>query len=344
MTDLSRDARSLVARARGNDGPSPQDRARIRAKLEPAWAAGIDRASAASSPELLRRWATAKALVLLAVVSWSPSQPQPAASSEHLPPIAAGVAGVPVKPAAPSPDVSPAPLSASASAPVQLEAAAVRASGQLAQARRSTRASAHGLSHGVEAAGNSVARATDPQATLPNPKLPSAGTSAAAAKLASATNTRGAVGSTGATRSTSGVAPSTPSTPSTPAAPARPTTPSTPAAPTRTTVALVNPQNQTAPTQSRTEFKPQAIDDELAWIGAAQEALQNHQPSLALRLVEQHSFRFPDGALTQERLVVHTLALCALERFTAARRMLEVLAQRAPDAPILARVRSNCGL
>jgi len=332
MTDLSRDARSLVARARGNDGPSLQDRARIRAKLEPAWAAGIDRASAASSPELLRRWATAKALVLLAIASWSPSQPQPPASSEHLPPIAAGVAEVPVKPAAPSPEVSPAPLSASASAPVQLEAAAVRASGQLAQARRSTRASAHGLSHGAEAAGNSVARATDPKATLPNPKLPSAATSAAAAKLASATNTSGAVGSTGATRSTSGVAPSTP---------ARPTRQ---AAPTRAMVALVNPQNQTAPTQSRTEFKPQAIDDELAWIGAAQEALQNHQPSLALRLVEQHSFRFPDGALTQERLVVHTLALCALERFTAARRILEVLAQRAPDAPILARVRSNCGL
>jgi hypothetical protein len=98
-----------------------------------------------------------------------------------------------------------------------------------------------------------------------------------------------------------------------------------------------------APVQSGTEFKPQPIDGELAWLGAAQEALQNHKPSLALRLVEEHSFRFPDGALTQERLVVHTLALCALERFTAARRMLEVLAERAPDAPILARVRSNCG-
>jgi hypothetical protein len=153
--------------------------------------------------------------------------------------------------------------------------------------------------------------------------------SAPAAKLAFATNTPGEIGSIGATRNKSAAAPSTPSLPNTP---------------TRTPVARVNPQNQTAPTQSRTEFKPQAIDDELAWIGAAQEALQNHQPSLALRLVEQHSFRFPDGALTQERLVVHTLALCALERFTAARRMLEVLAQRAPDAPILARVRSNCGL
>jgi hypothetical protein len=96
--------------------------------------------------------------------------------------------------------------------------------------------------------------------------------------------------------------------------------------------------------QSSTDFKPQAIDDELAWIGAAQEALQNHKPSLALRLVEEHGFRFPDGALTQERLVVHTLALCALERFTAARRMLSVLEERAPDAPIVARVRSTCGL
>jgi hypothetical protein len=140
------------------------------------------------------------------------------------------------------------------------------------------------------------------------------------------------VGSTGAARSESAVAPRTPTSPPTP-------TPDASAA-----IALVNPRNRAAPTQSRSEFKPQAIDDELAWIGAAQEALQNHQPSLTLRLVEQHSFRFPDGALTQERLVLHTLALCALERFTAARRMLEVLEERAPDAPIVARVRSNCGL
>jgi hypothetical protein len=109
-------------------------------------------------------------------------------------------------------------------------------------------------------------------------------------------------------------------------------------------LALTAPQDHKVPAQTGKEFKPQAIDDELAWIGAAQEALQNHRPSQALQLVEQHSFRFPDGALTQERLVVHTLALCALERFSAARRMLAVLEERAPDAPIVARVRSTCGL
>jgi hypothetical protein len=89
---------------------------------------------------------------------------------------------------------------------------------------------------------------------------------------------------------------------------------------------------------------PQPIDDELALLGDAQQALKAGRPSAALQLVEQHAFRFPQGALIQERMVVHTLALCALHRMSAARTTFELLTQRAPEAPILARVRRNCGL
>jgi hypothetical protein len=335
MTDLSRDARSLVARARVHEGPSPQDRARIRAKLEPAWAAGLDQVSPAAANGLARRWPLAKALVLLAVASWSPSQPQQRTAVDRVPPPAAAAADIPAQLSPPTRDASERALSARPSERVPLVTADVRASGQLAATRQSNRAAARradrallrGASARSEAeaaegmAGDLHSHASDPQAVSSETKLESA------PKLSSARKSSGGqVGATSATRGTSALTHFTPETP------------------TRDAAALERPQNQAAPAQSPTEFKPQPIDDELAWIGAAQEALQNHKPSLALRLVEQHSFRFPDGALTQERLVVHTLALCALERFTAARRMLEVLEQRAPDAPIVARVRSNCGL
>jgi hypothetical protein len=90
-------------------------------------------------------------------------------------------------------------------------------------------------------------------------------------------------------------------------------------------------------------FAPQRIDDELTWLSAAQDALRNHKPSSALRLVQEHAFRFPQGALASERVAVHALALCALSRKAAAREVLADLEQRSPNSPLLARVRRNCG-
>jgi hypothetical protein len=98
------------------------------------------------------------------------------------------------------------------------------------------------------------------------------------------------------------------------------------------------------PTISDRSFAPQAIDDELAWLGAAQEALRTGHPSRALALVQQHAFRFPRGALAPERVAVQALALCALERKEAARTVLADLALRAPSSPLVARVRRSCGL
>lgn len=86
-----------------------------------------------------------------------------------------------------------------------------------------------------------------------------------------------------------------------------------------------------------------AIDDELALLGDAQDALRAGQPERALRLVQSHGFRFPNGALAQERMTVHVLALCALSRPNSARQVYAQLRRSVADAPVLERVRADCG-
>jgi len=87
----------------------------------------------------------------------------------------------------------------------------------------------------------------------------------------------------------------------------------------------------------------QEVDEELALLGAAQDALQAGKPSSSLQLVQQHAFRFPRGALARERLTVEALALCALQRKSSARQVLNELERRAKGSPVLARVRADCG-
>jgi hypothetical protein len=104
------------------------------------------------------------------------------------------------------------------------------------------------------------------------------------------------------------------------------------------------PSTSEAPDVRAKAFVPEAIDDELSWLGAAQEALRQHEPTRALQLVQEHAFRFPRGALAQERRAVQVLALCALQRKQAARSVLHELEQRAPSSPLVAGIRRNCGL
>ncbi|MET0387952.1 MAG: hypothetical protein ABW321_18415 [Polyangiales bacterium] len=99
-----------------------------------------------------------------------------------------------------------------------------------------------------------------------------------------------------------------------------------------------------APAKRAHELTPQAIDDELQWVGAARDALDRGQPSRALGLVQQHAFRYPQGALALERRAVQALALCALNRRTPARSVLADLQRLAPTSPLVARVRQRCEL
>ena len=303
MTDLSRDARSLIGRARAHEGPSPQDRARMRAKLAPQWKAAAAAALAPPAAQAPARntwtWASiAKTIVLLAVAAWNPVPPSAAKTVPSLGPSAIEPAvaanhdapqGSAALPAANDAPADPSPLAA---------APRVRASGQGSRARARP-----------AAAGGSSRQAAESPVT---------------ARVQAPSRTRADAVSGQAIADESGTV----------------TSPSV----ARSTLVSDALDRRSPPELAPEQFQPQPLDDELAWIGAAQEALRNHKPSQALRLAEQHGFRFPQGALTQERLVVHTLALCALERFDAARRMLAVLEERAPGAPIVARVRSNCGL
>jgi hypothetical protein len=88
---------------------------------------------------------------------------------------------------------------------------------------------------------------------------------------------------------------------------------------------------------------PGSLQAELRLLGAAQDALHANQPGRALQLVQQHEQRFPRGALTRERLSVQALALCGLQRTASARLAFDELMHLAPDAPVLARIRTECG-
>jgi hypothetical protein len=61
-------------------------------------------------------------------------------------------------------------------------------------------------------------------------------------------------------------------------------------------------------------------------------------------LLQEHAFRFPAGALIEERMAMQALALCALQRRTAAQIVLSNLAARDTQSQLLPRVRSRCGL
>jgi hypothetical protein len=95
--------------------------------------------------------------------------------------------------------------------------------------------------------------------------------------------------------------------------------------------------------ESAEVFVPDPIADEVSLLGAAQKALRAGQPTRAMNYIQQHAFRFPTGALSQERSAVHALTLCALDRKTAARQVFDDLRGRAPSAAVLARIRHDCG-
>jgi hypothetical protein len=99
-----------------------------------------------------------------------------------------------------------------------------------------------------------------------------------------------------------------------------------------------------APEQGGPSVELQPIDDELELLTSAQDALRRGRPSQALRLVQQHAFRFPRGALARERSVVQALALCAQGRSSAARVIIDDMKQRSPASPLLTSVRRACGL
>jgi hypothetical protein len=346
MSELSPEARALVAHERERGGPTHADRARVRARLEPTWAAragqraaGADNATAGQLGVRLSRILLSTALLSFSFLS-SEAPADRELSREAQPKAAESRAGV----AGTTASTALAQLAGGTSdSPAQRTAGADSLRPPLEGTARDGRSEAEPrplhATRGASAKHNPVA-----------PRRPTP----ANARHASAMVLDEPAASARQLQAESASERATTALPTASAAELRATHAAQNAArrPRRAQASIaagaagqsMRDAPGEAPDVSAQALIPEAIDDELSWLGAAQEALRRHEPTRALQLVQEHAFRFPRGALAQERRAVQVLALCALQRKQAARAVLHELAQRAPSSPLVAGIRRNCGL
>lgn len=91
------------------------------------------------------------------------------------------------------------------------------------------------------------------------------------------------------------------------------------------------------------ETKKSSFDDELALMQKAQAALGAGNPQGALALLDEGAKRFPNGALSEERVGMRVLALCEIGR-SDARAQAETFLAAHPSAPMAEHIRSACGI
>jgi hypothetical protein len=84
------------------------------------------------------------------------------------------------------------------------------------------------------------------------------------------------------------------------------------------------------------------LADEITLLSRAQTNLHARRFGSALRLLDEHQRKFPNGALTQERLATRVQALCALGRTSEAEVDLARLARLSPPSPLESRAREAC--
>jgi hypothetical protein len=85
------------------------------------------------------------------------------------------------------------------------------------------------------------------------------------------------------------------------------------------------------------------LAEEVAILSRAEADLHRGQAALALRGLDEHQRRFPDGALAVERRAARTRALCALGRSGEAKAELARLSRVARGSQLEARAREACG-
>jgi hypothetical protein len=78
-------------------------------------------------------------------------------------------------------------------------------------------------------------------------------------------------------------------------------------------------------------------------LSRAEGDLHRGQAALALRGLNEHQRRFPDGALSVERRAARARALCALGRVSEAKGELARLSRVARGSQLEARAREACG-
>lgn len=84
------------------------------------------------------------------------------------------------------------------------------------------------------------------------------------------------------------------------------------------------------------------LAEELKLIRAAQGALREGAPELALSSLSSHASRFPHGVLRDERMTLEVLALCARGDIDAARAIRTELERTSPASSHLQRLASSC--
>jgi len=358
MSELSSDARDLVAQARkqGSEllGPSAEQRAQLREKLAPLWAAEVVQPRAAGG----LRWKLGSlAFVLgLGVLGWHYVQ-----SSPSLPLPAAGVM-LPLSPA--SDQRSQATSATSAD-----HAAAAPAMNGIAAPSTNAR--------GVEpcAQGFSLRAGVCAPDAPPAQPLTAAATRKAKRAVGSVSEAPSAASRKSGPPPSAAVLPNLPANDAPPAATANESkeseeqdqlaglglglegdgsaekgggaqrrVPAGKATAERLPLKAAAERTAERAVQTDADPGPPSIDGELELLGAAQVALQKQRPSRALTLLQEHAFRFPTGAMVEERMAMQALALCALQRRHAAQTVLSNLEARGPQSQLLPRVRSQCGL
>jgi hypothetical protein len=365
MSDLDRDRQALIDRARRTEGPSPEDRARLRAKLEPVWAAYRAQQAGPSSDASAgpkgglaggsARGSVLNAVLLSALSLWGPeAAPEPPVPADHAPEAAAVGALAPGERAAEEPPAVGGDAvrergvhdSARERAGVAVAAAEATQKPSSARALGSTRLGGRSVAAPVPLSAADAPARVDRQArsTARGERVPPVlltdAKSSGPARAGQATGERAATehadrAEPHARRGAHEVA----SVRATTLAPAEA---HAPASARQAEGDRASPP-EVGPVRQDSGFAPQPIDDELSWLASAQQALHEGRAERALRLVQEHAFRFPGGALAPERIAVQALALCALERRTAARAVLADLARAAPGSPLLSRVQRKCG-
>jgi hypothetical protein len=84
------------------------------------------------------------------------------------------------------------------------------------------------------------------------------------------------------------------------------------------------------------------LAQEVAILSRAASYLEAGRAADALRAIEEHQRKFPNGVLKEERYAARVQALCALGRRDEAAGDLALLSRLAPDSPQVARARQSC--
>jgi len=102
------------------------------------------------------------------------------------------------------------------------------------------------------------------------------------------------------------------------------------------------PSGATVETPSTARRMPDRLAQEVAILSRAASELHAGRAANALKAIDEHQSRFPNGLLTEERRAARVQALCALGRRAEAEAELSRLTRAAPQSPHVARARQFC--